>query len=331
MDANIGNSRQSCGVIISVRPFLEMLTICGSRVTICGLGCGVYVNSVNNGRSSVTAADEIDPTSSLYAWLAYDLRVYRKRHGMTGIQVGKIIGYVRSHVSNLEAGRVQLDMRQAELLDEAWDTGGHFQRLVTFARRGHDPNWFLRHGRYEAAASVIRIYQGQIIPPPFQTEDYMRALLAESDAEDVEQAVRSRKARQDAILSRPSPPYVWALLDEDAVTSEIGGHAVMAAQLAHLLELGRHPHVSVRLLPKSAGAHLGLDGPFSLITVNNRQVAYVGARRGGRLIDDTAEVQELAVDYERIGFKALSEEASQARIAELSEVASEDRLAQELT
>src|SRR5690606_16267005 len=233
----------------------------------------------------MTAADEIDPTSSLHAWLAYDLRAYRKRHGMTGTQVGKIIGYVRSHVSNLEAGRVQLDMKQAERLDEAWDTGGHFQRLVTFARKGHDPNWFLQHGQYEAAASVIRIYQGQIIPPPLQTEDYMRALLAESDAEDLEQAVQSRMARQDAILSRSSPPYVWVLMDEDAITSEIGGRRVMFAQLSHLLELGKLPHVSVRLLPKSAGAHLGLDGPFRLITVKSRLVAYVGARRGGRLIE----------------------------------------------
>ena len=278
----------------------------------------------------MTAADEIDPTSSLHAWLAYDLRAYRKRHGMTGTQVGKIIGYVRSHVSNLEAGRVQLDMKQAERLDEAWDTGGHFQRLVTFARKGHDPNWFLQHGQYEAAASVIRIYQGQIIPPPLQTEDYMRALLAESDAEDLEQAVQSRMARQDAILSRSSPPYVWVLMDEDAITSEIGGRRVMFAQLSHLLELGKLPHVSVRLLPKSAGAHLGLDGPFRLITVKSRLVAYVGARRGGRLIEDAAEVQELAVDYERIGFKALSEDASRTRIAEFLEVASEDRLAEEL-
>jgi len=278
----------------------------------------------------MTAADEIDPTSSLHAWLAYDLRAYRKRHGMTGTQVGKIIGYVRSHVSNLEAGRVQLDMKQAERLDEAWDTGGHFQRLVTFARKGHDPNWFLQHGQYEAAASVIRIYQGQIIPPPLQTEDYMRALLAESDAEDLEQAVQSRMARQDAILSRSSPPYVWVLMDEDAITSEIGGRRVMFAQLSHLLELGKLPHVSVRLLPKSAGAHLGLDGPFRLITVKNRLVAYVGARRGGRLIEDAAEVQELAVDYERIGFKALSEDASRTRIAEFLEVASEDQLAEEL-
>jgi hypothetical protein len=154
----------------------------------------------------VTAADEIDPTSSLHAWIAFDLRVHRKKHGMTGTRVGEIIGYVRSHVSNLEAGRVRLEMRQAKALDAAWDTGGHFERLVIFARKGHDPNWFLQHGQYEAASSVIRIYQGQIIPPPLQTEDYMRALLSESDAEDLEQAVRSRMARQDAILSRLSPP-----------------------------------------------------------------------------------------------------------------------------
>ncbi|WP_202125012.1 Scr1 family TA system antitoxin-like transcriptional regulator [Actinomadura physcomitrii] len=87
--------------------------------------------------------------------------------------------------------------------------------------------------------------------------------------------------------------------------------------------------MSVRLILKPAGAHLGINGPFRLITVKNRQVAYVGARRGGRLIEDAAEVQELAVDYERIGFKALSEDASRTRTAELVEVASGDQLAEE--
>ncbi|WP_143220137.1 helix-turn-helix transcriptional regulator [Actinomadura sp. CNU-125] len=265
----------------------------------------------------MSTADDLDPRSSLYAWLAHDLRLYRQRHGLTGEQLGKIIGCVRSHVANIEAGRARIDMKQAKILDELWKTGGHFQTLLFFAETAHDPDWLRSYSQHEAAASVIRIYQGQIIPPPLQTEGYMRALLAESDAKDVELAIQSRMARQDAILTRPSPPYVWILMDEDSITSEIGGREAMRSQLRYLLEVGVLPHISVRIIPKSAGAHLGLDGPFRLITVRDRQIGYVGARRGGRLIEGPTEITEIAVDYERIGFKALSEDATRARIGEL--------------
>ncbi|MFI0372387.1 helix-turn-helix domain-containing protein [Actinomadura sp. 1N219] len=81
----------------------------------------------------MSVADEIDPASSLYAWLAYDLRFYRQKRGLTGTQVGRIINCVRSHVSNLEAGRACIDLDQARSLDKAWQTGGHFERLLGFA------------------------------------------------------------------------------------------------------------------------------------------------------------------------------------------------------
>ncbi|MFD0904582.1 helix-turn-helix domain-containing protein [Actinomadura sediminis] len=265
----------------------------------------------------MSAADDLDPRSSLYVWLAHDLRLYRQRRGLTGERLGKIIGCVRSHVANIEAGRARIDMKQAKILDEVWDTGGHFQTLLFFAETAHDSDWLRTYSQHEAAASVIRIYLGQIVPPPLQTEGYMRALLEESDAKDIGQAVQSRMARQEAILTRPSPPYVWILMDEDSITSEIGGPEVMRAQLRYLLEVGVLPHISIRIIPKTAGAHLGLDGPFRLITVRDRQIGYVGARRGGRLIEAPSEITEIAVDYERIGFKALSEDATRTRICEL--------------
>ena len=83
----------------------------------------------------------------------------------------------------------------------------------------------------------------------------------------------------------------------------------MKAQLGHLIKLAELPHVSVRIVPNSAGTHLGLDGPFRVISLELRDVAYAGAQRGGRLIEATGEVRELRVDYERIGMKALSEDA----------------------
>ncbi|MCW2941096.1 MAG: transcriptional regulator, family [Actinomycetia bacterium] len=100
----------------------------------------------------MSASGEIDPKSSLWAWLARDLRFYREKHGLSGTQLGKIIGCVRSTVSNLEAGRYRLDDKQARALDKEWNTGGHFERLLWFAQTAHDPDWFRTYTQFEADA-----------------------------------------------------------------------------------------------------------------------------------------------------------------------------------
>jgi hypothetical protein len=266
----------------------------------------------------MSASGEIDPKSSLWAWLAHDLRFHREKHGLSGTQLGKIIGCVRSTVSNLEAGRYRLDDKQARALDKEWNTGGHFERLLWFAQTAHDPDWFRTYTQYEADASVIRIYQGQVVPGPLQTEQYTRALLLASNAKDIDAAVAARMGRQDTILNR-SDTFVWVLLDEGVLDYEIGGSGVMKGQYLRLLELGKLPHVSIRFVPKAAGAHLGLDGPFRIISLESRDVAYVGAQHGGRLVEAIAEVRELRVDYDRIGIKASSEDASEELIERLLE------------
>jgi Domain of unknown function (DUF5753) len=154
----------------------------------------------------------------------------------------------------------------------------------------------------------------QVIPPPFQTEDYARSLLQESNVKDVEAALKARMERQDAILGRRDSPFVWALLDESVLDDCFGGPQVMRAQLRHLLELMQRPHISIRIIPRSAGAHMGLDGPFRIISIDARDIAHAGAARGGRLIEMPAEVTEFRLDFERIGHKAASDDASRILI-----------------
>ncbi len=45
-----------------------------------------------------------------------------------------------------------MNEKQAEALDTARDTGGHFERLPWYARTGHNPDWFKQYIRYEIAA-----------------------------------------------------------------------------------------------------------------------------------------------------------------------------------
>jgi hypothetical protein len=93
----------------------------------------------------------------------------------------------------------------------------------------------------------------------------------------------------------------------------------MKDQLAHLLEVADLPHVTLRVVPFTAGAHMGLDGSFMVVSVREGDVAYVEANGGGRLVLDVEEVREYAIRFDRIGAEALSRAASKNLIMEAME------------
>ncbi|WP_433171709.1 helix-turn-helix domain-containing protein [Actinoallomurus sp. CA-150999] len=248
--------------------------------------------------------------------LAYLLRWEREKNGLSLTQWGKIASAAPSSVSNVEAGRRKIDERQAKIIDRHFRTGGLFELLLWYAQNGHNPDWAQSVTAYEVIARMIRIYQGQVIPGPFQTEDYARALLLarSNNIKDLEGTLKARMERQSAVLNRTDPPLIWALLDESVLDDCIGGIEVMQAQLRHLLELIQQPHISIRIVQQSAGSHVGKDGPFRIITVDSRDIAYAGAARGGRLIEMCSEVEEFRLDFDLIGQKAASEDASRVLI-----------------
>jgi hypothetical protein len=125
-------------------------------------------------------------------------------------------------------------------------------------------------------------------------------------------------ARQE-LLSKPNPPDLWVLLSESVLDWPVGGTEVMRAQLARLLEFSELPHVTLRVVPKSAGAYEGLDGPFKVITVEEGELAFVDAPNGGRLVMDAAEVRGLRLRFDRIGAVAQPVDSSRSLIKQVME------------
>jgi transcriptional regulator with XRE-family HTH domain len=267
----------------------------------------------------MSARESIDPKASLWNWLAYDLWFYRTKRGLSLARTAEIMGCTRGTVSNIEAGRLKINEKQAKALDTAWDTGGHFERLLWFARTGHDPDWFKQYTRYAVEAWMIRIYHGQLIPSPFQTEAYARALLVARGETDIDKLLEARLARQAEIMNRDTPPKLWMLLDEGVLERPVGESRVMQGQLAYLLDAGELPHVRIRIVPKAAGAHPGLDGPFQVFGLAGRDAAYAGAQIGGRLIETGAEVRALSIEYDQIGAEALPVSSSRNLIRQSME------------
>ncbi|GAA4624424.1 helix-turn-helix transcriptional regulator [Actinoallomurus vinaceus] len=268
----------------------------------------------------MTYRESPDPKSSMWALIAYYLRYCRQQRKLTGELMGEVFGGSKSTVSRLETGEMRLDETRAKAIDRKWHTGGIFSLLVWYATLGHDPDWFKQYLDLEVRASVIKIWQVNLIPGLLQTPDYARAGLEVGGVRDVNAELEGRLARQ-AILDREDAPVLWVLLSEGLLELPCGGAAVMKAQLAHILDLSERPNIGLRVVPKSIGFHPGLDGSFMILRLADPfgEVAYVEAPGGGRLVPNIDEVASFALRYERIGQHALPEGPSRDLVKRIME------------
>src|SRR5216684_7450436 len=80
----------------------------------------------------------------------------------------------------------------------------------------------------------------------------------------IDRRVRLRMARQ-AVLERPDPPNLWAVIDEAVLSRPAGNRAVMQGQLKHLAEMAMRSNVTIQIIPFQAGGHSAAGGPFSIL------------------------------------------------------------------
>ncbi len=259
--------------------------------------------------ADMSRRDAADPRTSMWDFIGYYLRFLRTSRGLTGAEAGHAARCSAATISRIETGEQRMSEQQAERLDVAWRTGGLFATLIYYARRASNPDWFKSFVRQEQDADRIRIFAGQHVPGLLQTPEYARALLEAGRTKDKEGALRQRMARQE-ILQRADPPDIWVILAQSALSWPVGGHAVLAAQLSRLVELSSLPNVSIRVVPPTAGAYEGLDGPFMILGGRDGEVAFVEAPSAGRLVTDADEVKDFVTRFDRIGMTALPIDAT---------------------
>jgi hypothetical protein len=120
---------------------------------------------------------------------------------------------------------------------------------------------------YESASSIIRNFQPMLIPGLLQTEEYASAMIPslspQATKRDVETSVEIRLKRQQ-VLQQSEVPLMFFIMDEAAVRHLVGGRAAMRRQIERLLEVSDMPAVTIEVVPFTAGANPGLQGPFML-------------------------------------------------------------------
>ncbi|MCO5993859.1 helix-turn-helix domain-containing protein [Actinoallomurus rhizosphaericola] len=266
----------------------------------------------------MTEGIKLDPDSDPWDKITLDLQFHAKKSNMSYRHVARLLGRSYSNVSNIMTGRRRIKEEDAAKLDAHWELGQHFTWLLKQARRqaNHDREWFKAYLGHEAAADTIKTYEALAVPGLFQLPEYAAALIGALGTQDVEEQVARRMARQ-VILSKRSPPTIWALLSQNALDWPVGGSEVMRNQLAHLLGLAELPNVGLRVVPRSAGAHAGFSGSFTLLFGESGDVAHTEASGRGRLVESPSEVREYWDRYDRIGQSALPERASLELIEKL--------------
>jgi transcriptional regulator with XRE-family HTH domain len=216
------------------------------------------------------------------------LRRLRTEKGLSRDQAGEAIRASAWKIHRLENGQVGFKDRDiVDLLRLYGVTDpGEVAALVVLAREANEPGWWQQYGDVlpqwfrayvdlESAATLIRTYEGQLVPGLLQTEDYMRAVIAGAHLDDppgeAEQRVQLRLGRQ-ALLERADAPRLWAVVDEAALRRPVGGARVMRAQLERLIEATKLPNVTLQVLPFKVGAHPAMVGAFSILRFADREL-----------------------------------------------------------
>jgi hypothetical protein len=134
---------------------------------------------------------------------------------------------------------------------------------------------------------------------------------AESDREKL---VALRQKRMET-LTRDRAPLFISVLDELAVARVVGSTAVMAAQIRHLLDMSDLPNVSIRVVPRVAGAYVGMEGSFFILefpTEDDLDVVFTECTAGSFFLERPKIVRTYKERFDVIAQRSLSPEASRA-------------------
>ncbi|MFJ4425976.1 helix-turn-helix domain-containing protein [Streptomyces galilaeus] len=238
------------------------------------------------------------------------LKLLRVQAGLERAEFGRRVGYSADTVASIEQGRRIPQARFIEQADEVLGAGGLLLALREEVAKAQYPAFFRDAAGLEAKAQELFLYAVQAVPGLFQTEDYMRALLAMRrpllDEDTIEQRVAGRLSRQQ-IFDRWPAPLMSFVIEEAALRKPFGGRQVLRGVLENVLLVGHKRNVEVQVMPNDREDNAGVDGPFTLITSNKGdQIAYLEVQGRSILITDRNEVRSISARYGIIRSQALT-------------------------
>lgn len=253
--------------------------------------------------------------------LRIELRNARDEAGLTQEQVAENLDWSLSKVIRIESGTVNISTTDLKALLSVYGvTEERINELVELAKAARERTWWSGYKKilpqqyynligYEYAASIIRQYENLILPGLLQTQEYAQeyipADLPPERVADAEALIDVRMRRQ-GILEADEAPTLFFILDEAVVRRQIGGPRVMRNQLRHLVELANRPHITIEVVPFTAGANPGLRGSFTILEFPSAEDDDVLHLESPGFMRVTRDLQDAIVTY-RERFERLRE------------------------
>jgi transcriptional regulator with XRE-family HTH domain len=234
------------------------------------------------------------------ALLRTELVRLRKEKRLTQEQVARQLEWSPSKLIRVEGGKNAITRTDLQALLGVYDvtSEGRQERLQSLARGARETAWwnnfrgdldpsFLNYVGYSAGAAYIRQFHGTVIPGLIQTPEYAEVLSTGKVSEQARVlGVKLRIQRQQELAKRENPPRQHYIVDEAVIRRHVGigiDPAIMPNQLNKIADSSESDDLlTVRIIPFKAGAHLGLEGPFSLLEFDGDldDVLYLEGRSG---------------------------------------------------
>ncbi len=281
------------------------------------------------------------PSTVRHRLLIQKLRRLREEAGFTQAQVAEAMDWSESKQIKIERGNIPVRVPDVRALLVHYGLTGpeHQEESDTILQLARDarrkgwwhtfgeavPVWFEPFLGLEAEATSIRTYQPELVEGLLQTPDYYRAFMRSSSArgasvgeEAIEQKIAVREKRQARLDAADAPDY-WTVMSEAVLMRGPSSGKVMKDQLEYMITRMSLPHVTIQILPFTAGMHPAMDGSFMVLGFPESldlDVVYLESQTGALYLEERPQVARYNDVFNHLRAKALDPDDSRALIAQ---------------
>jgi len=246
------------------------------------------------------------------------LRRLREAAEVSRAEAGFAIRSSESKISRLELGRVSFKPRDVTDLLTMYGVTDLEKReaFLEMVKRSNEPGWWHRYIDLvadwfqdylglEESASRIQTWEQQFVPGLLQSEDYAKAIISHGWSPMATQSVQRQvgmRIRRQALLGRPDPPKLWAVIDESVLHRPIGGRRVMLDEVEHLIELTKRPNITLQVVPYQFSGYAA-EGSFTSLRFAEPElpdVVYIEHLNGALYLDKRSDTELYGRVFDRL-------------------------------
>ncbi|RKT52403.1 helix-turn-helix domain-containing protein [Saccharothrix australiensis] len=282
-----------------------------------------------------SSADRDSGPTALRIVLGSQLRRLREAVEISRADAGYAIRGSESKISRMELGRVGLKERDVSDLLTMYGMTDEDARdkFLAMVRRSNEPGWWHRYTDLmpdwfqdyvglEEAATRILTYEAQFVPGLLQTEDYAMAIASHGRPELAGPAVKRRvslRMQRQRIMSRPSAPRLWAVIDESVLHRPIGGRQVLLDQIEHLLSVTAIAPVTLQIVPYPLSGYAA-EGSFTMLRFGEPDlpdIVYLEHLAGALYLDKLEELEIYSRVFDRLTVDAETPDRSRQMLMKI--------------